>query len=311
MYCALRPTAFRLMAALGLAAALAAPTAGQTTIFNSNGFDTGYTAGNIVGQQGFQGEPSFGTAGTIQTTTTFSGAQAFQITGANLFNNTTFQGGNFWLRSLPFNGSGSYNPVGAGTPFVQVQYQSRTSGAIVLNNDIPYAGVYLEGYTAFGIQQSITPIYVNQNGGVTVFTDVATGGSNKAVATDNNLLPREQWNKLFAELNFTTQTFRVYIQGQSTPLVFHTASGGNITDVPFRNTNGTTTQIAELGMLGFYGADPFTGQPVQPGNNFFIDDFMVTASASSQAPVPEPGLVLATGAVGLAGWRVYRRRSAA
>ncbi len=183
-----------------------------------------------------------------------------------------------------------------------------------LNTDIPFAGVYVEGYanSFFGpVQQAVTDIFVNVNGGVTVFTDSTTGGSNKAVSTDNNLLPREQWNKVFTELNFTTQTFRVYIQGQSTPLTFHTASGGTITDVPFRNANGPTVQIAELGMLGFYGADPFTGQPVQPLNNFFIDDYMVTASASSQAPVPEPGLMLAVGAVGLAGWRAYRRRAAA
>jgi hypothetical protein len=294
-------------------AALAAPAAGQTTpVFNSNGFDTGYTPGNVVGQQGFSGEPATGTAGTIQTATTFSGPQAFQITGPNLINNTTFQGGNFWFQS--YSTANGFNPVGSGKPFVQVQYQARSSGAIQLNNDIPFAGVYLEGYanTIIGpMQQSITPIYVNLNGGVTVFTDATTGGTNKAVSTDNNLLPREQWNKLFAELNFNTQTFRVYILGQSTPLVFRTASGGNITDVPFRNTNGTTVQIAEIGMLGFYGVDPLTGLPVQPMNNFFIDDFMVTATATSQAPVPEPGLMLAVGAVGLAGWRVCRRRKSA
>lgn len=309
------PTALRVGAALGLViglAALAGPAMGQTTIYNSNGFDTGYATGNIIGQQGFQGEPFFGnTAGQIQTTTTASGTRALQVVGPSLQNNVAFQGGNFWYRSSTF--ATAYNPVGSGTPFVQVQYQGRTSGAIPLNNDIPFAGVYLEGYTASGVQQAITPVFVNLNGGVTVFTTSAAGGSNKAVSTADGLLPREAWNSLFAELNFTTQTFRVYKQGESTPLTFLSPTLGSITDVPFRNsdTGAITTRIAEVGMLGFYSYDPFSGTPVQPMNNFFIDDFLVTATATTMAPVPEPGLILAVGAVGVAGWRVYRRRRAA
>ncbi len=115
---ALGPTAFRLATAAVLAVALAAPAAGQTTIFNSNGFDTGYSTGNIIGQQGFNGEPATGTAGTIQTTTTFAGGKAFQIAGPNLINNTAFQGGNFWFQS--YSTSNGFNPVGHGMPFVQV-----------------------------------------------------------------------------------------------------------------------------------------------------------------------------------------------
>jgi hypothetical protein len=308
------PAAIRVGAALGLVVGFAFPANGQTTIFNSNGFDTGYATGNIFGQQGFVPEPLFTSAGVIQNTTTFSGTQAFQVVGQSLQNNTPFQGGNFWFRSSSF--ATAYQPTGPGgqgTPFVQVSFQSRTSGAVQLNTDIPFAGVYLEGYTASGQQQAITPVFVNLNGGVTVFTTSAAGGSNKAVSTADGLLPREAWNSLSAELNFTTQTFRVYKQGEATPLTFISPTLGSIVDVPFRNSDLglTTTRIAEVGMLGFYSFDPFSGTPVQPMNNFYIDNYMVTASATSAAPVPEPGLLLAVGAAGLAGCRVYRRRRAA
>jgi hypothetical protein len=273
----------------------------------------GYAPGTIVGQNSFQAAPG-NAAGSIQTATTFAGSQAFQVTGTALVDNTTFNGGNFWYREYT---AGTLNPVGGGTPFVQVRAQVRTSGSLALATDIPFAGLYLEGFTA-GIppfippqQQSITPIMVNLNGGVTVFTNTTTGGTNMAVSTADGLLAREQWHLLHAELNFNTQTFRLYIQGQSTPVQFVTNGSGTaitpITDVPFRNANGATVSIAEIGMIGFFGRDPATGTPVQPLNNFFIDDYTVTATT---APVPEPGWLLLVGFAGTAAARAWRRRRA-
>jgi hypothetical protein len=298
---------FRPVAAVVLGVVFACPLPAQVPVYNSNGFDTGYNTGNLIGQQGFLGEPSNGTAGVIQAQTFQSAGQAFQMAGPNLINNTAFSGGNYWYKSYGF-GSG-FNPVGSGNAFVQVEYKGRASGSVPLITDIPFAGVYLEGYTNIGLQQSITPIYINLNGGVTVFTNSSTG-QNNAVSTDDNLLAREQWHHLYAELNFTTQKFKVYRFGNTNPLVFHSLVG-DITEIPFRNTFGATQSLAEIGMLGFYGRDPFNNSPVQPLNNFFIDDFRVTASPTSQPPVPEPGLGLAAAAVGLVGLRLYRRRRAA
>ncbi len=310
---AMRSRAGRYVAACALTVALAVPAAGQTTIFNSNGYEpgaTGYTPGNVVGQRGFQGQPTSGTAGSIQTATVASGTQAFQIAGPALVNNTTFGGGNFWFQPT------DYNPVASATPHVIVDFKSFTPAGIALPTDIPFAGVYIEGFNSFGLQQAVSPIMVNANGGVTVFTTTATGGPNKAVSTASSVLPRGSWNELIADFNFATQTFRVYRNGDTNPLQFTTNGSGQpitpLTDIPFRNgdANLTTDRVAEFGMLGFYGADT-SGAPVQPLNNFFIDDFSVTASATAFNPVPEPGLLLAVGAVGLTGWRTYRRRKAA
>jgi MYXO-CTERM domain-containing protein len=102
----------------------------------------------------------------------------------------------------------------------------------------------------------------------------------------------------------------VYKAGDPTPLQFQTGAGAWITDVPLRNFTGQpTATIVELGMVAFMSDIGGGGQ--KPTNDLFIDDFRVTVSNASQAPVPEPGLVLAVGAVGLAGLRAYRRRRAA
>ena len=71
-----------------------------------------------------------------------------------------------------------------------------------------------------------------------------------------------------------------------------------------------TQRIAEIGLIASYGFDP-VGNPFAPINDFFVDDLLVTATASSQPPpVPEPGFILAAvGLAGLAGWKVRRRRA--
>jgi hypothetical protein len=300
-------SALRWALAFGLAVTASAPGSAQTNIFNSNGFDTGYSAGNLNNQQSFLTLGGV-SAALVQSTTVFSANNAVQIVGPSLVNTQPqgFAGGNFWYQTT------NYNPVASATPFVQVHHQSRTSGGIATVSDIPFAGVYLEGNSAFG-QQSITPVMVNLNGGITVFTNTATGGTNNAVSTANGLIPREQWHQISAELNFATQTFRVYRNGDPTPLPFVTnGSGAAITpivDVPFRNTFGTTTSLAEVGLIGFYGFDT-GGSPYQPVNSYFVDNFQVTASAVSQfAPVPEPTWGLAAiAAGGLIGLRLRRVR---
>ena len=51
---------------------------GQTTIFNSNGFESPtFTATSIVGQQGFLTVPGSPSSGMVQTGTVRTGSQAF------------------------------------------------------------------------------------------------------------------------------------------------------------------------------------------------------------------------------------------
>jgi hypothetical protein len=314
------------LAAFGLVFALAAPAAGQTaTVFTSNGFEpgpSGYNTGLLFFQQGFQSVGGI-TAATVQTAIKSGGAQGVMIDGSSLSNTEPlgFGGFNFWYQSYTF--AAGYNPVGQGRPFVQLDFKNYTSGAQATGGDIPLAGAYMEGYTPGGVQQQLSAIMVNAVGGVAVTTTAAIGGSTAAILTDNGLLSRESWHELYTEMNFTTQTFRVYRVGQAEPLAFTTSGGGTpldsdpgtpgnqpYIDVPFRNTFGTTQRIAEIGLIASYGFDP-VGNPFAPLNDFFVDDLLVTATASSQPPpVPEPGFLLAAASLaGLAGWKLRRRRA--
>jgi hypothetical protein len=335
-----RPIARRAFAALGLAAALAAPAAGQVTIYNSNGFEppagTGYGPGALTGQHGYQVLGS-SAATTVQSGVVFSGTQAVQINGPSLIDTGSQWGHtNFWWKAYNWD-PGQQLVSQLGTPYVQVGFKVWTQNLINPGNDIPLAGVYLEGWKQgsigfpgppFNDQRAISPIMVNGVNGITVFTSQAIGGSTMALRTEDNQLPREQWNELYAEFNFQNQTFRVYRVGQTGPLAFTRDGGGILVDsdpgtpgfqpyidVPFRNSNlapghpnYNTVSLAEIGILASMGT--IDGQSIfSPGNNMYIDDFWVTRSGSSlPPPVPEPGFVLAAvGLAGLAGWRLRRR----
>ena len=76
-----------------------------------------------------------------------------------------------------------------------------------------------------------------------------------------------------------------------------------MTEVHLRNTFGDTVQIAELGIEAYYGRD-ISGANAQPLNNFYMDDYIVTASP---APVPEPGLMVALGFAVVAGGGALQR----
>jgi hypothetical protein len=298
---ALRPLT-RLGPALLLAAAAlwpgTQPARAQTVIFDSNGFEAPtYTAGAIAGQQNFQALPT-PSAGMIQTGTVFAGSQAFQIVGSQLQSTSALGYGdaNFWY--FGFSAASAFNPVARGNPFVHMQFEGRVSGALALNSDIPFAGPYLEGYTASGTQQALTPVLFNVNGGITVFTNTTVGGSNGLISTADGLASREAWHAVDLQLNFTNQTFRVLLDGSPVTFTQGTFSG---TDVPFRNTFGTTVSIAELGLQGYYNS---AFQPTF--NNAYFDNLVVTAS-----PVPEPHALLLV-CFGMAGAvvRIRRRRTA-
>jgi hypothetical protein len=272
------------------------PARAQVVIFNSNGFESPtFSAGAVSGQQGFQFLPS-SAAGVVQNGTAFDGSQAFEIVGSQLQENDAYGNANFWYKS--YSAAGAVNPVASGNPLVHVSFTGRVSGSLPLPSDIPFGGPYMEGYTAGGIQQAVTPFLINVNGGITVFTNSVVGGSDQLISTADGLVNRETWNTFDGELNFATQSFRLVLNGS--PVTFTEGSFSGI-DVPFRDTFGTTVSVAELGFQGYWNS---AFSPTF--NNMFFDDLSFVATA-----VPEPS-TLALGSVGLAGLilRLRRRRRA-
>jgi hypothetical protein len=296
-------TAHRVGVALGLVLSLvipAAPAVGQTTIFSSGGFES-YANGDIS-NAGYSEQPFFNTGGVVQTATVLNGTKAFQAIGSQM--TAPGLGGANWWYQTNFN----VNPVALGTPFVQLQY----AGRFAPNNSgffaMPEAGVFIEGLDSGGTQHAITTVTFFKDGNMRALTSGSLGG---AVSTVNSPFTLDTWHEMLVELNYSTQTFRVYRKGQPAPLEFQT-SAGLITDLPFADANRTSpfVTVFEFGMEAF-NFNLGGGSELAPEGNFFVDDFLVTRSATSLAPVPEPGLMLAVGAAGLAGWRVYRRRKTA
>lgn len=305
--------------AAAAAAGSVAPAWGQTTVYTANGFESStFALGNLTGQQSYQNLPSAG-AGQVQNSLTAAGSQAVKITGLGMQPNDLYTGGNFWWRSYNFgNGGGpttGFRPVASGNPYVYASAAVRMSGAFATGAaDIPFAGMHFEGYTAAGDQQELSHAYLNMNGGITVITNTTDGQGTYAVATENYVVPRDEWHKIIVEYNFLSQKLRVFVDNTNNPVSF-TRNGNNsllpnpLTDVHFRNTYGDTVQFAEIGIVAFYGKDP-SGVNYQPLNDFYMDDFVVTAQA---APVPEPSLMMAVGfaAVAAGGWvRRWRRKAA-
>jgi hypothetical protein len=295
--CRLYPPAPLLLAAALLTLAAPAPVAAQAVIFDAGGFEAPtFSAGNITGQQGFQALPT-GPAGTVQSGAVAAGTQAFQINGTQLMPNASFGDANFWYRS--YTTGSAYNPVADNNPLVRVQYQGLVSGALPLQTDIPFAGPYLEGYTAGGTQQAITPVLFNLNGGLTVFTNTTVGGGDGLISTADLLVNREAWHSVEAQLNFSAQTFRVVLNGS--PVTF-TEGSVNVIDLPFRNSSGQTVSIAEVGLQGYYNS-----QFSPTLNSVYLDNFRVTSTA-----VPEPSTFALAG-LGMAGvvFRRWRRKPTA
>jgi hypothetical protein len=286
------------------------PTTVQAQFFNPGGFESPtFTNGNIGGQQSFI---AFGstTGGVVQNSTVFAGSQAFQISGANLNNSTGsgFAFGNFYYREYT-NGAGAnqgFAPVAAGTPFVQIRYKANYVGTIATPNDIPLVGPHIEAYTAAGLQQTAYTAQFTSNRELKAFTNTATSSTN-VVTTAAGFVPTG-WVDMFIEMNFTAQTYQVYMNNSLVSFTGGTPSP--ITNIPFRNTFGNTVRFAELGMVGFMAVDPNTGQAVSTTGDFFMDDYSMTASVSSMAPVPEPASVLTLLAVAGVAYGRYRRRSA-
>jgi len=296
---------------VGLIATSQAPA--QTVIYDSTGFEPpAFTTGALGtfyippatgGQQGWQTTDlaqisgAANGAGQIQNAVSFApGTQSFEIIGQRLVNDTTFSAQTFWFRNAP---AGAINPVGSGTPFVTISTRQQVSGTPpVTTSDMPFVGVYMEGYTAGGTQQALTSVMRNANGGITV---VGPGGG--AFNTSDNIWSPNTFHNLQVTLNFNTsgtnpQTLTVTLDGALQS--FTPAGGGSaVTTVPFRNTNGPTTSIAEYGFQA-----SFNTQAGVTSNNAFFDNYVVTAAA-----VPEPAsILLLCGGAAAAGWQFRRRK---
>jgi hypothetical protein len=273
-----------------------------TVIFDSKGFESPtYTAKAINGQQSFKVLPNDPNSGIIQAATVRTGSQAFQANGpAMTVPGFAGTGANFWFKD-----TFTHVPT-ALNPYVQVKFSARLNSAPLIGA-MPAAGVYLEGDDVNGDRQGLVQIELLGDGSLGASSNASTG--DLFVTSINTSFPLDNWHDLFAELNFTTQSYRIYRAGNPTPIEFLTAFGETITEIPFRNTNNANTaEVNEIGMLAFnfnlFGE-------AAPTSSAFIDDFVVTGSADSQVPVPEPGLMLAVGAAALGGLHAIRRRRAA
>jgi hypothetical protein len=283
-----------------IALVLATPIAqAQTVLFNSNGFESPTFATGMLGTYyggGSGGQQSYLTtdfnqllgtpAGTIQTGTVQSGAQAFQINGSRLYDDSTFGGQSFWYRNYP-TATTAFNPTGSNVPIVRVVYNQYVSSTPLDVADMPLVGIYMEGYAqGSGTQQQVGSLLLNQNGGITAIT--AAGNS---ISTTNGLYTHDAWHNMEVDFNFSAQTYEAFLDG--VPVTF----GASLVNVPFRNTNGPTDRIAEYGFEASYNE-----ATMSTTNNAYFDNYSIVATG-----VPEPSSFV-LGAVALVGVRLFRRR---
>lgn len=260
----------------------------QTTIYNSGGFES-FSLNPLAFQDNwdttdFSQLILSNPAGVIQSATTFSGTRAMQVIGNNMFDDSTFSNSTFWFQSLT---SSPFNPVLNGTPVVRTTWRQRLNGTQGNTSQMPFAGVYFEGLTATGQQQTITSVFIDNAERLTAIT---TAGNFVSSATLPNIF--NNWQSLQVDLNFTTQRFTVFLNGSPvSPLI----------NIPFRNTNGPTNRLVEH---GFQASTQGVGVP--PTNDNYYDDYLVIATA-----VPEPSTIAMAGLclLGAAGaWRYQRRK---
>jgi PEP-CTERM motif len=313
--------------AVALIAATQAPA--QTVIYDSTGFEsptfaTGALASywgpppNPPGPGGQNGwlttdvtqalSGPAGGAGQIVNVNAFAGTQAFRIDGTKLFNDPQFFASTFWFRSAAV---GAISPVASGTPFVTVSTRQRVDTTGITVGDMPFVGVYLDGYTGTGTQLGITNVFRNVNGGVTVLGPNPGQAANsfQAYNTADNIWSANTYHNLQVTLNFNTtgtnpQSVAVTLDG--TALSFTPANGGSaVATVPFKNSNVAGTTTVGIAEYGFQAS--FNTQVTTTTNNAFFDNFLVTRAA-----VPEPAsILLLCGGVAAAGWQFRRRKVSA
>ena len=233
-----------------------------------------------------------------------NGSKAFRASGQAM-TAPGLGGANWW-----YQGGIDYRPLTSGNPYVQFRFAGRfapdTSG--VIPTPMPGAGIFFEGKDSGGTQHAITAVTFGLNGQLQAMT------SGMVLSTAQGAFPLNSWHELVVEFDYNNQTFKVYRKGESNPLVFQVPNLPlTLTEIPFAWTSSSIVTVEEAGFV-VYNFNVGEGVPATLGKgDFFADDFLLTASSTplTGVPVPEPGLVLGLGAVGLAGLRVVRRRAAA
>jgi PEP-CTERM motif len=259
----------------------------QTTIYNSGGFEA-YNIDTLSPQDNWNTTDGnqFGTpAGIVQSTTTFAGTRAVQVIGQNLLNDITFSNQTFWWQDRV---ATPINPVAQGTPIIRTTWRQFVTGTTGDLSQMPFVGIYFEGLTAGGTQQSITSIFYDNADRISAIT---TNGNLAFSAVIPN--SRNTWLDMRADFNFSTQRFSVFANNS---LV--------INNQLFRNTNGPTNRIVEFGFQA--SAIDLISPP--PTNDAFYDDYLVVGLAA----VPEPttyalGGLTILGALGF--WRYRSKRN--
>jgi hypothetical protein len=122
---------------------------------------------------------------------------------------------------------------------------------------------------------------------------------NSTISSAPNIVPNDVWVDLSVALDFSTQTFRVFLNGN--PVGF----GNNqaLINVPFRDSdiaNGPFDRLREYGYVSYFN----TAAGVTTGEAYF-DNFTVNAIAA----VPEPSTFALIG-LSLFGYISYRNRQA-
>lgn len=279
----------RLTAALLLVALLPVVGSAQTILFNSNGFESPYTLGNINGQQGWSAQGSTG-AGSVVNSTVFAGTQSMRVNGVQLTGNGLGgTGSSFWVQLLAPNLASSFKPVAAGQPVLIVNWKQFLTGSSGDITTMPFTGIHIEGYRANGQSQMTTEISIDINDSVGIFD-----GFNVIPGPQITGL-RNSWVDLSATLDYTTQLVSVKVNGLP-----------YLSDIPFANYIPAQSQADSIGVAeaDIFAVNGLIFAGAQSTNQAFFDNFNVTAVA-----VPEPAVFVLGGAgIGLFGFWYWRRQ---
>lgn len=310
--------------ALGICLSWTASSSAQPiVIYNSNGFEPptftavgnpplgGYNPAFVPGGQAAESQDLWSTsddnqilypiinnpAGFLQTSITQGGSgQALRAQGDRLLAAEGLGGGTFWWRYPDFAGN-VFNPVANSRPIVVASTGIRRESA-GFGTDIPLSGMYFEGFRSItGVQRQITQVALDITGGITVTS--LNAFPNSSLSSAPNLVAVDTWVDLRAELNFATQTFRVYLNN----VAIGFGPGQTLFNVPFRNTDQTTggpfDRLREYGYVAYFNF--LSGGST--GNSYF-DNFELSAVVG----VPEPTTyALILGMAAFAGMWTYRK----
>lgn len=243
-------------------------------MYDSLGFENPpYSAGNLEGQEGWQGTAgNLGTA-EVQTSVVAGGSQAVQV-------NRVAGGDDRWGQILG-------SPLVPSEQFICITWDMLVEQTVSADFG-PFFGVEV-------FDDSIGPVLRLAMLGVDATTgDVLYGDSVTGLSESGSLVNFDEWNTFGMDLNFTDETYSISLNGSellTTGFEFPGAAG--ITDV----------DLAAL-------AASLTGGNLT-GTAFFDNLVIVETASKGAEPVPDGGATFALLGLGLAGVVVMKRRKTA